>query len=121
MTKDGLQYKDLREGSGRSPQDGDTCVIDWQGYTIGYYGRIFESRNKPKGSSFEGNDRAFLRLKLGRDNIVPGVEEALRGMREGDQRLTESACVCCACQLSRHVNALLTRSLLKCHTLHLNK
>lgn len=45
-TEDGLQYKDLREGTGAVPKDGDVCVIDWQGYTIGYYGRIFESRNK---------------------------------------------------------------------------
>lgn len=26
--------------------------IDWDGYTIGYYGRIFEARNKTKGGSF---------------------------------------------------------------------
>ena len=24
----------------------DTVVIDWDGYTIGYYGRPFEARNK---------------------------------------------------------------------------
>lgn len=27
--------------------------MDWDGYTIGYYGRIFEARNKTKGGSFE--------------------------------------------------------------------
>jgi hypothetical protein len=27
--------------------------VDWDGYTIGYYGRIFEARNKTKGGSFE--------------------------------------------------------------------
>ena len=27
--------------------------VDWDGYTIGYYGRIFEARNKAKGGSFE--------------------------------------------------------------------
>jgi FKBP-type peptidyl-prolyl cis-trans isomerase len=139
-TPEGLQYKDIRVGTGPSPSDGDTCVIDWQGYTIGYYGRIFESRNKvqapatcayerqrdqyhcsricpvllmiceavaatwrgrhacarssdtrlramqTKGGSFEGADKVFLRLKLGRDNIVPGVEQALRGMKVGGYR-----------------------------------
>lgn len=45
-TESGLQYKDLREGSGASPREGDTCVIDWDGYTVGYYGRVFEARNK---------------------------------------------------------------------------
>jgi hypothetical protein len=29
--------------------------IDWDGYTIGYYGRIFEARNKAKGGSFEAS------------------------------------------------------------------
>lgn len=46
MTPSGLQYKDLREGSGKAPQPGDTLVVDWSGYTIGYYGRPFEARNK---------------------------------------------------------------------------
>lgn len=42
----GLQYKDLREGSGESPSKGNTVIIDWDGYTIGYYGKVFEARNK---------------------------------------------------------------------------
>lgn len=29
MTPSGLQYKDLREGTGETPQDGDTLVVDW--------------------------------------------------------------------------------------------
>uniref|UniRef100_A0A8R7TC89 Uncharacterized protein n=2 Tax=Triticum urartu TaxID=4572 RepID=A0A8R7TC89_TRIUA len=52
-TESGLQYKDLRVGEGPSPKKGETVVIDWDGYTIGYYGRIFEARNKTKGGSFE--------------------------------------------------------------------
>lgn len=51
MTPSGLQYKDLREGSGESPQPGDTLVVDWDGYTIGYYGRPFEARNKVRGGA----------------------------------------------------------------------
>jgi hypothetical protein len=46
ISQSGVQYKDLIEGSGAVPQTGDTCVIDWQGYTVGYYGRVFEARNK---------------------------------------------------------------------------
>lgn len=46
LSQSGVQYKDLRDGSGAVPQTGDTCVIDWQGYTVGYYGRVFEARNK---------------------------------------------------------------------------
>ncbi|KVH95725.1 Peptidyl-prolyl cis-trans isomerase, FKBP-type [Cynara cardunculus var. scolymus] len=52
-TSSGLQYKDLRRGSGQTAKMGDTVVVDWDGYTIGYYGRIFEARNKTKGGSFE--------------------------------------------------------------------
>lgn len=46
LTPSGLQYIDLREGSGKQPQQGATVLIDWGGYTIGYYGRPFEARNK---------------------------------------------------------------------------
>jgi hypothetical protein len=31
----------------------NSIQVDWDGYTIGYYGRIFEARNKTKGGSFE--------------------------------------------------------------------
>jgi FKBP-type peptidyl-prolyl cis-trans isomerase len=47
-TATGLQYKDLRKGSGPALTDGNSFVMDWQGYTIGYYGRIFEARNKAR-------------------------------------------------------------------------
>lgn len=46
LTESGLQYKDLREGSGESAHNGAQVTIDWDGYTIGYYGRPFEARNK---------------------------------------------------------------------------
>jgi hypothetical protein len=45
-TASGLQFKDLRDGEGELPAEGDTAVVDWSGYTIGYYGRPFEARNK---------------------------------------------------------------------------
>ena len=35
--------------------------VDWDGYTIGYYGRIFEARNKAKGGSFEVSSSSFHR------------------------------------------------------------
>jgi FKBP-type peptidyl-prolyl cis-trans isomerase len=41
---------------------------------------------QPKGSSFEGNEKAFLRLTLGQSRIIPGLEEALRGMQMGGVR-----------------------------------
>ena len=41
---------------------------------------------QPKGSDFYGDDKDFLRVKLGRDTLVPGFEEAVRGMRAGGIR-----------------------------------
>lgn len=29
MTESGLQFKDLREGSGEAPKEGDVLVVDW--------------------------------------------------------------------------------------------
>lgn len=46
MTDSGLQYKDLRDGSGDTVSEGSHVTIDWDGYTLGYYGRPFEARNK---------------------------------------------------------------------------
>ncbi|KAH7683347.1 Peptidyl-prolyl cis-trans isomerase Fpr3/Fpr4-like protein [Dioscorea alata] len=70
-TQSGLQYKDLRVGDGPAPKLGETVVVDWDGYTIGYYGRIFEARNKTKGGSFE---------------VIPAFEEAVAGMASGGIR-----------------------------------
>ncbi|KAG4937698.1 hypothetical protein AAZX31_18G273700 [Glycine max] len=74
-TESGLQYKDLRPGNGPKPKMGETVVVDWDGYTIGYYGRIFEARNKTKGGSFEGDDKDFFKFKIGynEDNCSPGT------------------------------------------------
>lgn len=79
-TPSGLQYKDLRVGSGPEPKPGDIVVVDWDGYTIGYYGRIFEARNKTKGGSFEGDDKAFYKFRVGSQEVIPAFEEAISGM-----------------------------------------
>ncbi|XP_059633408.1 peptidyl-prolyl cis-trans isomerase FKBP19, chloroplastic isoform X2 [Cornus florida] len=90
-TESGLQYKDLRAGSGPKPKMGETVVVDWDGYTIGYYGRIFEARNKTKGGSFEGNDKEFYKFKIGYQEVIPAFEEAVSGMALGGIRR------CCIC------------------------
>ncbi|XVE50017.1 hypothetical protein DITRI_Ditri01bG0128200 [Diplodiscus trichospermus] len=68
-TESGLQYKDLRVGDGPRPKLGETVVVDWDGYTIGYYGRIFEARNKTKGGSFVGDDKDFFKFRLGSQEV----------------------------------------------------
>ncbi|KAG8649489.1 hypothetical protein MANES_08G100500v8 [Manihot esculenta] len=85
-TDSGLQYKDLRVGDGPKPKMGETVVVDWDGYTIGYYGRIFEARNKTKGGSFEGNEKDFFKFKLGSGEVIPAFEEAVSGMALGGVR-----------------------------------
>ncbi|NP_001140628.1 putative FKBP-like peptidyl-prolyl cis-trans isomerase family protein isoform X1 [Zea mays] len=93
-TESGLQYKDyfhgkiqdLRVGDGPSPKKGETVVVDWDGYTIGYYGRIFEARNKTKGGSFEGGDKDFFKFKVGSGQVIPAFEEAISGMAPGGVR-----------------------------------
>lgn len=85
-TESGLQYKDLRVGSGSTPKIGETVVVDWDGYTIGYYGRIFEARNKTKGGSFEGDDKDFYKFKVGSEEVIPAFQEAVSGMALGGVR-----------------------------------
>lgn len=48
-TPSGLQYLDVRVGTGPTPKPGQRVTIDWAGVTIGYYGRPFEARNKVLG------------------------------------------------------------------------
>ncbi|KAI4336438.1 hypothetical protein L6164_014967 [Bauhinia variegata] len=85
-TESGLQYKDLRVGDGPKPNTGETVVIDWDGYTIGYYGRIFEARNKTKGGSFEGDDKDFFKFRVGSQEVIPAFEESISGMALGGIR-----------------------------------
>lgn len=85
-TESGLQYKDLKEGSGPTPKPGQRVVVDWAGVTIGYYGRPFEARNKPKGSSFSDDKKEFLRFDLGKGLMIEGFEEAISSMKVGGIR-----------------------------------
>ena len=41
-----MQFNWFLSGTGKSPVKGDRVVVDWEGYTIGYYGRPFQTRNK---------------------------------------------------------------------------
>ncbi|CAM9527039.1 unnamed protein product, partial [Hapterophycus canaliculatus] len=40
--ENGIQYKDAKIGAGRAASEGDRVVFDWEGYTIGYNGNLFE-------------------------------------------------------------------------------
>ncbi|EOX99600.1 FKBP-like peptidyl-prolyl cis-trans isomerase family protein isoform 3 [Theobroma cacao] len=95
-TESGLQYKDLRVGDGPAPKMGQTVVVDWDGYTIGYYGRIFEARNKTKGGSFVGDDKDFFKFRLGSQEVIPAFEEAVSGMALGGIRRVNEPWILCS-------------------------
>lgn len=86
QTASGLQYQDIKVGEGPSPKEGQTCVVDWAGVTVGYYGRPFEARNKPKGSAFTGDDKDFYPFVLGAHTVIPAFEEAVATMKAGGIR-----------------------------------
>ena len=81
----GLQYKEVKVGTGRSPKAGDKVVVDWEGYTIGYYGRPFQTRNKVKGGAFDATDGEtdFLRWVVGDGTIIAALDEGVKFMKEG--------------------------------------
>ena len=87
-TKSGLQYKDYKPGSGAAARTGDRVSLEWTGVTVGYQGRYFQARNKPKGGAFEGDGFLDepLAFTVGDGSIVPGVDEAVRGMAVGSVR-----------------------------------
>lgn len=85
-TKSGLQYQDIKEGDGPQPITGQTCVVDWAGVTIGYYGRPFEARNKARGGAFTGDDKDYFRFQLGDPSVIPAFNEAVAGMKVGGVR-----------------------------------
>jgi FKBP-type peptidyl-prolyl cis-trans isomerase len=83
QVKSGLQYKVVKEGDGESPKDGDRAVIDWEGYTIGYYGRPFQTRNKVKGGAFDSTESDNFRWVLGSGQAVAALDEGVRYMKVG--------------------------------------
>lgn len=87
LTASGLQYKDLYLGKGDTVvEQGATVIIDWSGVTLGYYGRPFEARNKPKGSAFSGDEKDFFRFVVGDDSVIAAINEAILGMKQGGIR-----------------------------------
>ncbi|CEL98502.1 unnamed protein product [Vitrella brassicaformis CCMP3155] len=90
QTASGLQFKDVKEGEGTPPAKGDRVVLDWEGYTIGYYGRIFEKKSGVvKGSAFADNvynDPKLMRFVVGSGSVIPAIDEAVQSMKPGGIR-----------------------------------
>lgn len=88
QSSSGLQFKDFKLGDGgSSPREGDAVVLDWTGVTVGYQGRYFQTRNKPKGGAFAGDSFVdFISFRVGDGSVIPGIDEAVRGMAPGGIR-----------------------------------
>lgn len=79
----GLQYKIVKEGDGKMPRKGDKVAVDWEGYTIGYYGRPFQTRNKVKGGAFDSTETDYFRWVIGSGTAIAALDEAVQLLREG--------------------------------------
>ena len=68
-TGTGLEVYDFEVGTGVSPTDGDSVVVEYVGYL-------------PDGTIFDSNSRATFSLT----GVIDGFEEGLRGMNVGGRR-----------------------------------
>ena len=76
VTASGLQFIDIKKGEGPEATFGSKI-------TFHYIGRLAGRQGKPFEDTY--NDEPF-RIVLGRDKIIPGLQEGLLGMREGGKR-----------------------------------
>lgn len=85
LTESGLQLKDIQPGKEGSPlaKQGDIVVLTWEGYTLNYKGLPFETRRLQEAAGIQIEP---LRFKVGDGTVIPGLDEAVRGMREGGVR-----------------------------------
>jgi FKBP-type peptidyl-prolyl cis-trans isomerase FklB len=70
----GLEYKVLREGTGRTPRSIDQVTINYIGSFIG-------------GTEFDNTYKRGAPLTIKVDQIIPGWKEALLSMKEGSKWL----------------------------------
>mmetsp|Transcript_49250 Transcript_49250/g.97418 ORF Transcript_49250/g.97418 Transcript_49250/m.97418 type:complete len:225 (+) Transcript_49250:51-725(+) len=84
-TPSGLQFKEVKSGTGLGAEVGDRIVLSWEGYTIGYYGRPYEKRSGPKGGAFD-QEQEYFRFVIGKHTAIPALEEGMVGMKVGGIR-----------------------------------
>lgn len=74
-TPSGVYYRDGEMGQGDEATSGTTVVVHYTGYF-------------PDGSVFDTSrdDDEPLQVTLGAEEVIPGFDEGLRGMREGGTR-----------------------------------
>jgi len=78
-TESGLQYRDVKEGTGEKPKKGQTCVVDYTGWlwVDDAKGRKFDS-SKDRGEPFD--------FPVGQGRVIKGWDEGVAGMKVGGKR-----------------------------------
>jgi FKBP-type peptidyl-prolyl cis-trans isomerase len=78
-TDSGLEYRDIKEGTGPSPKDGQTCVMHYTGWLWqgGAKGRKFDS-SVDRGQPFT--------FPLGARRVIAGWDEGVATMKVGGKR-----------------------------------
>jgi peptidylprolyl isomerase len=78
-TESGLQYRDVKEGTGEKPKKGQTCVVHYTGWlwVDDAKGAKFDS-SKDRGEPFD--------FTLGQGKVIKGWDEGVAGMKVGGKR-----------------------------------
>jgi FKBP-type peptidyl-prolyl cis-trans isomerase len=77
-TKDGLQYIDIKVGTGAEAKTGSTVLAEYTGW--------IQSTGKKFDSSFDHGGQPIQVTPLGTAQIIPGWNEGLIGMKVGGIR-----------------------------------
>jgi peptidylprolyl isomerase len=78
-TESGLQYRDIKEGTGEKPKKGQTCVMHYTGWLWenGAKGKKFDS-SVDRGEPFE--------FPIGTGRVIKGWDEGVLSMKVGGKR-----------------------------------
>jgi peptidylprolyl isomerase len=78
-TESGLEYRDVKEGTGEKPTAGQTCVVHYTGW-------LWE--NNEKGKKFDSSkDRgAPFSFSVGAGEVIKGWDEGVASMKVGGKR-----------------------------------
>jgi FKBP-type peptidyl-prolyl cis-trans isomerase len=79
QTESGLQYLDVKEGTGDSPATGETCMVHYTGW-------LWE--NNAKGKKFDSSvdrDEPFA-FPVGEEQVIKGWDEGVATMKVGGKR-----------------------------------
>jgi FKBP-type peptidyl-prolyl cis-trans isomerase len=86
-TASGLRYIVTKEGAGANATDGQTVKMNYVGYTMDgtYFDTSIESIAKDKNLFQQGRPYAPFEVRVGRGEVIPGWEDAMKLMNKGSK------------------------------------